>query len=47
MPKTLARQCASGALAGIGGAIELGSLHYLIEGISGHGWTGIAISVCM
>lgn len=36
----------SGALAGIGGAIELGSLHYLIEGISpGHGWTGIAVSV--
>jgi simple sugar transport system permease protein len=36
----------SGALAGMGGAIELGSLHYLIEGISpGHGWTGIAVSV--
>ena len=36
----------SGALAGIGGAIEVGNLHYLIEGISpGHGFTGIAVSV--
>ena len=36
----------SAALAGIGGAIELASVHYLIEGISpGHGWTGVAVSV--
>jgi len=42
----LATMLLSGALAGMGGAIELGSIHYLIEGISpGHGWTGIAVSV--
>jgi simple sugar transport system permease protein len=36
----------SGALAGIGGAIELANVHYLIEGISpGHGFTGISVAV--
>jgi simple sugar transport system permease protein len=36
----------SGALAGIGGAIELGDIHYLIEGISpGYGYTGISVAV--
>jgi simple sugar transport system permease protein len=36
----------SGALAGIGGAIELADVHYLLEGISpGHGYTGISVAV--
>ncbi len=36
----------SGALAGIGGAVELADVHYLIEGISpGHGYTGISVAV--
>lgn len=36
----------SGALAGIGGAIELGDIHYLLEGISpGYGYTGISVAV--
>lgn len=36
----------SGALAGIGGALELANIHYLIEGISpGHGYTGISVAV--
>jgi len=36
----------SGALAGIGGAIELADIHYLLEGISpGHGYTGISVAV--
>ncbi|MEI7885555.1 MAG: ABC transporter permease [Clostridia bacterium] len=37
----------SGALAGIGGAIELaGTTHYLLEGISpGYGFTAIAVSI--
>lgn len=36
----------SGALAGIGGALELANVHYLIEGISpGHGFTGISVAV--
>jgi simple sugar transport system permease protein len=37
---------ASGALAGLGGAIELADIHYLIEGISpGYGYTGISVAV--
>ncbi len=36
----------SGALAGMGGAIELADIHYLIEGISpGYGYTGISVAV--
>ena len=37
----------SGALAGVGGAIELaGTTHYLLEGISpGYGFTAIAVSI--
>lgn len=36
----------SGAFAGLGGAIELANIHYLLEGISpGYGFTGIAIAV--
>jgi general nucleoside transport system permease protein len=36
----------SGGLAGIGGALELANVHYLIEGISpGHGYTGISVAV--
>lgn len=36
----------SGALAGIGGALELANVHYLLEGISpGYGYTGISIAV--
>jgi len=36
----------SGALAGMGGAIELADIHYLLEGISpGHGYTGISVAV--
>jgi general nucleoside transport system permease protein len=36
----------SGAIAGVGGAIELADIHYLIEGISpGHGYTGISVAV--
>ncbi len=36
----------SGALAGLGGAIELANIHYLLEGISpGYGFTGIAVAI--
>ena len=36
----------SGALAGIGGAVELADVHYLIEGLSpGYGYTGISVAV--
>jgi simple sugar transport system permease protein len=36
----------SGALAGLGGAIELSNIHYLLEGISpGYGFTGIAVAI--
>lgn len=36
----------SGFLAGIGGAIQLSSVHYLLEGISpGYGFTGIPIAI--
>ncbi len=36
----------SGAIAGMGGAIELANVHYLLEGISpGYGYTAIAVSI--
>jgi simple sugar transport system permease protein len=36
----------SGALAGMGGAIEIANVHYLLEGISpGYGYTGISVAV--
>ena len=36
----------SSAFAGIGGALELANIHYLLEGISpGYGYTGISVSV--
>jgi general nucleoside transport system permease protein len=36
----------SGAIAGIGGAIELANVHYLLEGISpGYGYTAIAVAI--
>lgn len=36
----------SGGLAGLGGAVELANIHYLLEGLSpGYGFTGIAVAV--
>jgi len=36
----------SGAIAGVGGAIELANVHYLLEGISpGYGYTAIAVAI--
>ncbi len=36
----------SGAIAGVGGAIELANVHYLLQGISpGYGYTAIAVAI--